>query len=870
MGGTGADRAWVRGLCLLLIVGPYFYYAWFAWTHLNPIEFADAVTYLWPEPLNVHYWTNRSLTQRLLYSLLGNRLGAIAAAQLFLFLLTAVGLFGLLARRGKPLANLALAAALAFVFSSYAFNASAVAISAEPVFLCLLLLFPCVLFLERGRFGAHLVLAVGLAFVFSRNLAPFTLLALLAVRLLAARRGPDRVRWGVYSLLVAASLASIAVTARHDTSLSVNTVNNIYRRVLPVPELVERFHAKHGMPDGPWVEACSGKYVLDPCIGRPLLTVDPVSRNYALLEDRQGFVRWARDAGRRAYLSHLFWDDPMRTHTLFQMHFARYASDDGIRFPIRHLGKQRPSNVPNNRASIEASGVGREVGFLGFDSLSLLRDTLLPLGFARLHSLIFLIAVGIALCRALPASGYLALGTGMLAGGLASFFLAYFGDAVEIPRHVFPPLVLLVLGGVVYWLSLFGIAARELSRARAQQRLVAAAALLAGLPLACGRDPGDVPYSEPQSVFLIVLDAASAAYFGTYGDPHGASPHIDALAAESIVFENAYGQSASTPPSVASLLTGVRSRTHRIDGTSALSPWLQPLPEILNTRGFATIGVVSNPLAAFQLDRGFDTYVRAWELAHLQKGRAREDELDYVVTRPSDINEQVIPLLRGLAGSRVLAYVHYLQPHFPYDPPTELRNAFDPPPREEKWDDLYASLLAANRSGSAAAGTIEALEARYRANLRWVDTAVGELLDWLRAADRYDDALLVLTSDHGDAFFGHHLFGHNSTLYDDMTRVPLLVKPHRGSGIEPRRIANPVEGVDVAPTILDAVGIPPAGQFEGDSLLPLMRAEVAELPGFEIVTSTIRLRSDAVRIEEYKLIRHSDGSEELYDLDRDP
>ena len=343
MGRTGADRAWVWGACLLLVVGPYLYYAWFAWTYLVPIEFADAVTYLWPEPLNVHYWTNRSLTQRLLYSLLGNRLDAIAAVQLFLFLLTALGLFGLLARPGRPLANLALAAALAFIFSSYAFNVLAVAISAEPVFLCLLLLFPCVLFLERGRYGAPLVLTVGLAFVFSRSLAPFALLVLLPVRLLAVRPGPDRVRWGVYAVLVAASLGSIVVTARYDTSLSVNTVNNIYRRVLPVSGLVERYRTKYGMPSGPWVEACAGRYVLDPCTGRPILTVDPVSRNYALLEDRQGFVRWVRDAGRRAYLTHLFWDDPARTHSIFQMHFAQHA--------CRSMVSSKPSGAPGSSAS---------------------------------------------------------------------------------------------------------------------------------------------------------------------------------------------------------------------------------------------------------------------------------------------------------------------------------------------------------------------------------------------------------------------------------------------------------------------------------------------------------------------------------------
>jgi arylsulfatase A-like enzyme len=869
MGRSGADRAWVVGACLLLIVGPYAYYAWFNWSQLVPFEVADAVTYLWRDALNSHYWTNRSLTQRVIFTLLGNHLGAIAVAQLGLFLLTALAVFALFAQRARPRLNLAIAGACCFVFSSYSFNVTAVAVGAEPIFLSLLVLFPCVLFLERGRYGAAAALMIGLAFVFSRNLAPFALMSLIAARLLTARQLPDRTRLGAYAVLVTCALASISLTARTDTSLEVNTVNNIYRRVLPVTELVDHFQAEHGMPGGAWLVACKGRYVLDPCTGERLLSLDPASRNYTLSDDRHGFVRWVREEGRRAYLTHFFWEDPGRTHKLFRMHYGTYASDAGIRYPIRLLEKQRPGNVPDNRARLEASGSGRDVGFLAFDSLELLRDALLPLGLARLHSMLFLIAAGFALCRWLPETHHLALGTGMLATGLVTFCLAYFGDAVEIPRHVFPSLVLIVLGGWVYWIALLATLVREVSRGRARRKLVGSATLLALLSLGCADPSNDAP-AEPRHVLLVVLDAASAAYFGAYGDTQGATPRIDALAAESVVFENSYSQSASTPPSVASLLTGVRVRTHGINGTSALSPWLESLPALLKAHGFSTFAISANPLASFQLDNGFDTYLRAWQLPELQEARAREDTFEYVVTRPSDINQQLLPRLRSMNAARVFAYVHYLQPHVPYDPPAELTSEFSAAGGAATWRDLNAAMLAANRAGEVTPDTSEVLEARYRANLRWVDGAVGELIDWLRESKRYDDTLFVLTSDHGDAFFGHRHFGHNSTLYDDMTRVPLLVKPHRGAGIAPGRFSNPVEAVDLAPTILDALGIAAVSQFEGDSLLPLMRGEATELPGFEVITSTIRLRSDAVRVDDYKLIRHADGSEELYDLSRDP
>jgi hypothetical protein len=471
--GGGGSTACLRVTGLVLIAGPFLYYAWFAWRHLVPIEYPDAVTYLWRHPFNLHYLTNRSLTQRLLFSLLGNHLGLIAALHLLLYLATGGALFCLFARRGRTAFNLALATCLAFVLSSYTFNVSAVAIAAEPVFMCLLLLFPCVLFLERGRLGPIAVLISGLAFVFSRNLAPPTLLVFLLVRLVALRPAPDRRRGWVYAGLVGTALASIAVTAHTDTSLAINTVNNIYQRVLTDPVSTAHFQAKYGMPDGPFLEMCRGRNVLDRCLGQRILFVNPDSQNYDLRDDKQGFVRWVKQEGRRAYVSYLLWDDPGRAHAMLQRDYALLVRSDAIRFVIQYLGRKLSSNVPNNRVSIESSGRGRDVGLLGFDSLALLRDALLPIGLARLHSVLLFAALGLTLCRLLPFTSHLALGTGMLCGGLASFFLGYFGDAVEIPRHVFPSLVLLVAGGVIYFFSLAEILSTEFQLGWARWRLQA-------------------------------------------------------------------------------------------------------------------------------------------------------------------------------------------------------------------------------------------------------------------------------------------------------------------------------------------------------------------------------------------------------------
>ncbi len=264
--GRCADEPiWARFLYVGLVAGPFLYYAGFAWQHLVPIEYADASAYLWRRPFNFYDITNRSLTQRVAFGLLGNNLRWIAFAQLALFCATAALLFRLLARPGRILHNLLLAAFVAFVFSSYTLNLLAFAVAAEPIFLCLLLLFPAVLFLGNGRFGTLAVGLTGAAFILSRNWAPHTAIVFLAVRVATARPFPGRRRMLVYLGLSALSLVAMLVTARFDTSVKINLVHNVYQRVLPRPDITAHFQDEYGMPRGPYVYRCRGQSVLAQC-----------------------------------------------------------------------------------------------------------------------------------------------------------------------------------------------------------------------------------------------------------------------------------------------------------------------------------------------------------------------------------------------------------------------------------------------------------------------------------------------------------------------------------------------------------------------------------------------------------------------------
>jgi hypothetical protein len=153
-------------------------------------------------------------------------------------------------------------------------------------------------------------------------------------------------------------------------------------------------------------------------------------------------------------------------------------------------------------------------------------------------------------------------------------------------------------------------------------------------------------------VFVVVIDACSAGYLGCYGDPGGASPNIDRFAKDAVLFENAYSQSASTVPSTASLMTGVRATTHRLSGQSRLSANLKTMAELLAASGYSCSGFFANPYAGappLGLDRGYAHAVQAYALPELQEGRPIEESSGFRVVWPEDLDRRIA---RRLGTSR--------------------------------------------------------------------------------------------------------------------------------------------------------------------------------------------------------------------------
>lgn len=403
---------------------------------------------------------------------------------------------------------------------------------------------------------------------------------------------------------------------------------------------------------------------------------------------------------------------------------------------------------------------------------------------------------------------------------------------------------------------------------RTRHFLVAALTLL--VVSGCSSEK-DTRGERAPSVFVIVVDAASSGYFGCYGDPGDTSPNVDAFAAESVLFENFYSQTSTTVSSTASLMTGVRATTHKMTDRTVLPAEFETMPQALSRQGVNCFGVIGNPFAgapATGLDRGYKEAVQVYALEALQKSRRTEESSHFIVTLPEDINSEVSKLLPKFQPTGTFAYIHFLQPHKPYTPPESHLRIYNA--QLTDWDKLHDQWNESHRTGRADDSTKRGLEARYRANIHYVDAAVGELLKKLKTAGLYDESMIIFLSDHGDAFFKHRRFGHNATVYDDMTRVPLIIKFPKSAGVKPRRIANLVETIDVLPTIFEFLKLSPPDKHEGDSLWGLVTGDVRELSGSEVIICTVQRSRHAMRIRDHKLILSSDGKQELFDLRKDP
>lgn len=383
----------------------------------------------------------------------------------------------------------------------------------------------------------------------------------------------------------------------------------------------------------------------------------------------------------------------------------------------------------------------------------------------------------------------------------------------------------------------------------------------------------DAVEGDIQGVVMIVVDTLRADHVGAYGSSRGLTPSIDALAERSHLFEHALATSSWTRPSIASMLTSrYPTSLGLLDKTDALTDGAVTLPEVLrNQAGFQTLAVITNANIAAQwgFDQGFDRFV--WP--HVR----RRYPDDFPIRVAEGVTPKALELLdRRDLGRPFFLFVLYVDPHDPYLPHPKI---LPEPTPTGRFDGSRRELRRLGRLRlRAEPEDYDRIRHLYAGEVKYVDRWIGRLLDGLEERRLGDNVLILLTSDHGEGLWTHGRRGHGTDLYEESVHVPLLVKYPGMTKADAGSIAPPVSLVDLAPTILGAVGAPKPPSFQGFDLRPLTRGD-SRGSAFEYVYTEMDHRNrnfEAIRRGDWKLIRNRQatgrGSDavELYDLATDP
>lgn len=374
---------------------------------------------------------------------------------------------------------------------------------------------------------------------------------------------------------------------------------------------------------------------------------------------------------------------------------------------------------------------------------------------------------------------------------------------------------------------------------------------------------------RPYNLLVIVLDSLRADHLSPYGAPAEDTPHLAELASKSVVFTQARTNASWTRPAVVSMFTSQYPWAHGVLTPEARVPEPLPyLPELLRGAGYRTVGASGNDMvsALFGLDRGFDTLTSLRKSPRYQKTRDPLKRAGFVWDAL---------LARAAAQDEpFFAYLHHLDPHSPYHPPGAYRARYLDPSQTSSDERLEEVRHLRVRGDELSDRQIDTLARLYRGEVAFMDAYVGELMQQLELRGLAANTIVVFTSDHGEEFDEHGSMGHGHSVYEELLRVPLLV---RLDGVLPagRRIEAPVSLADLAPTLLDLLGQPVPEAMVGMSLLPMMLA--GESPGERLQWATSGVPSRyAVQWGDAKLIRERAGSadgapiDRLFDLRLDP
>jgi len=353
------------------------------------------------------------------------------------------------------------------------------------------------------------------------------------------------------------------------------------------------------------------------------------------------------------------------------------------------------------------------------------------------------------------------------------------------------------------------------------------------------------------NVILIALDTLRLDHLGIYGYAKNTSLNIDKLTSSGIVVKKATTQATYTLPSFMSVFTSLYPSVHsigNIDDNQSLNLGIITLPEILHKNGYYTNAFVDAPYVGsfYGFSRGFDSFDEKSVLEGNGGIAAR--------------NERIYPLLDNLKSKKFFLFLHYMDIHAPYGQSEQYVSAFEKnysgnvDLTNKQEEDLRILNLTTDDWNHIVAG--------YDGNILYTDYYLGQLFSKINQLGLSNNTIIIIFSDHGEELNEHGSLGHGYTLFEEVTHVPLILSiPHSYS----RTLNQPVELIDIAPTLLNILGIPAPSQFQGIDFLnsPISNRTIHSELGSANLSS--------IRMNNIKVIYNRTSDKlSLYNLDSDP
>jgi len=355
------------------------------------------------------------------------------------------------------------------------------------------------------------------------------------------------------------------------------------------------------------------------------------------------------------------------------------------------------------------------------------------------------------------------------------------------------------------------------------------------------------PNTGKNNIIIFMIDTLRQDHLGCYGYERNTSPNIDRFALDAVRFTQLVPSSSWTRPSVASLLTSTYPNVHGAqDRGDSVRDGLTWLADVIETTDYETHGIMTNVncLPVWGFGNDFDRYVDM-------------DSKSWLELNDDEAVERGMAYVESVPHQPFFLYLHTIAPHEPYDPPDETLRMFE-------RDAYSADPKFENRER-----TVD----KYDAEIRYIDELFGDFVKSLKDSGLYDSSLIIVLSDHGEEFWDHGGTSHGKTLYEEQLRVPFLMKLPEGR-YAGRTVDTLFEMIDIAPTLLDAVGMPPEPNFHGTSIMPLLKDSDEQQEGDRIGFASLHLDDksmSSVKTTVHKLIRDVVVAQDVfYNIQEDP